>query len=149
MISKNNFIKVKSMLSISATNCGTIVIRVSIFIVTLFAFTNIAIALNWQDKEVKETGCPETPIREWKSETLNLHNEKIINIQENKIVIIGNHKSDEYFLRNKKSFKIGEKFIEFNINTDDRKKEVYLKVRPNLINTKTDYENSNNNTYNC
>ena len=146
MISKNNFIKVKSMLSISATNCGTIVIRVSIFIVTLFAFTNIAIALNWQDKEVKETGCPETPIREWKSETLNLHNEKIINIQENKIVIIGNQNSDEYFLRNKNAFKIGEKFIEFTVNTDDRKKEFYLKVWPHLITTRIYYEN---NTHNC
>ena len=147
MVSKNNSIKVKNMLSISTTNYGTIVIRVSIFIVTLFAFTNIAIALNWQNKEVKKAGCPETSIGVWDSEILNLHNERIINIKDKKIVIMGNHNSDEYFLRNNNSVKIGDKFIEFNINTDDREKEVYLKVWPNFVATKFDYEN--NNTHNC
>jgi len=137
------------MLSKSTTNYGTIVIRVSIFIVTLFLFTNIAIALNWQDKEVKKPGCTETSIGVWKSGILNLHNERIINIKDKKIVIIGNHNSDEYFLRNNNSVKIGDKFIEFNINTDDRGKEVYLKVWPNFVATKIDYENSNNNTHNC
>ncbi len=122
MISKNNSIKVKNMLSISGTNYRIILIRVSIFIVTLFSFANIAIALNWQDKEVKKASCPETSIGVWGSEILNLYNERIINIKDNKIVIIGNQNSDEFFLRNKNSFKIGEKFIEFNINTDDRKK---------------------------
>ena len=149
MISKNNSIKVRNMLSISGTNYRIILIRVSIFIVTLFAFTNIAIALNWQDKEVKKAGCPETSIGVWGSEILNLHNERIINIKDKKIVIMGNHNSDEYFLRNNNSVKIGDKFIEFNINTDDREKEVYLKVWPNFVATKFDYENSNNNTHNC
>jgi hypothetical protein len=149
MISKNISIKIKNVLNIHWTSYGIIVIRASILIITLFLFTNIALALNWKDKEVKEAGCHETSIGEWKSETLNLHNEKIINIQENKIVIIGNHKSDQYFLRNKKSFKIGEKFIEFNINTDDRKKEFYLKIGPHLITTKIDYQNSNNTSHNC
>ena len=122
MISKNNSIKVKNILSISGTNYRIILIRVSIFIVTLFSFANIAIALNWQDKEVKKASCPETSIGVWDSEILNLHNERIINIKDKKIVIMGNHNSDEYFLRNNNSVKIGDKFIEFNINTDDRKK---------------------------
>ena len=149
MVSKNNSIKVKNMLSISTTNYGTIVIRVSIFIVTLFSFANIAIALNWQNKEVKKAGCPETSIGVWDSEILNLHNERIINIQDKKIVIIGNHNSDDYFLRNNNSVKIGDKFIEFNINTDDRKKEAYLRAKAHLIATKIDYENSNHNSRNC
>ena len=149
MLSKKKFIKVKNMLSISTTNYGTIVIRVSIFIVILFAFTNIALALNWQDKEVKATSCPGNSIGEWNSEILNFHNEKIINIQDNKVVIFSNRISNEYFLRNKSSLKIGHKFIEFAVNADDQKKEVYLKARPNLINTKTDYENSHNSSHNC
>jgi hypothetical protein len=122
MISKNNSIKVKNVLSISGTNYRIILIRVSIFIVTLFLFANIAIALNWQDKEVKKASCPETSIGVWDSEILNLYNERIINIKDNKIVIIGNQNSDEFFLRNKNSFNIGEKLIEFNINTDYQKK---------------------------
>ena len=149
MISKNNSIKVKNVLSISGTNYRIILIRFFIFIVTLFSFANIAIALNWQDKEVKKASCPETSIGVWKSEILNLHNERIINIKDKKIVIIGNHNSDEYFLRNNNSVKIGDKFIELNINTDDREKEVYLKIWPNFVATKIDYENSNNNTHNC
>ena len=149
MISKNNSIKVKNMLSISGTNYGTIVIRVSIFIVTLFAFTNISLALNWQDKEVKAASCPGNSIGEWNSEIINFHNEKIINIQDNKVVIFSNRISNEYFLRNKSSLKIGHKFIEFAVNAYDQKKEVYLKARPNLINTKTDYENSHNSSHNC
>ena len=139
MISKNNSIKVKNMLSISTTNYGTIVIRVSIFIVTLFAFTNIAIALNWQNKEVKKAGCPETSIGEWKSEILNFHNEKIINIQDNKIVIMGSHNSDEYFIHNKRSIKIGGKSIEFAENVLGGEKEISLKTQHHLITTKIDY----------
>ena len=149
MVSKKNSIKVKNMLSISTKNYGTIVIKVSIFIVILFAFTNIALALNWQDKEVKATSCPGNSIGEWNSEIINFHNEKIINIQDNKIIIINNHNSNKYSLHNKNSFKIGEKLIEFNINTGDQKKEVFLKAWPNLIATKIDYENSNNNSHNC
>ena len=149
MISKNNSIKIKNILNIRGTSCGVIVIRACILIIILFAFTNIALALNWKDREVREVGCPETSIKIWKSEILNFRNEKTINIQDNKIVISGNHDSGEYFISNKNSLKIGDKFIEFNINTEDQKKEVYLKVWPNLIATKIDYENSNNNSHNC
>jgi hypothetical protein len=149
MISKNNSIKVKNTLNITGARYGVIVIRAGVFVVTLFAFANIALALNWQDKQVKKAGCSEISIGVWDSEILSLHNEKIINIQDNKIIIIDNHNSDKYSLHNKNSFKIGEKLIEFNINTGDRKKEVYLKVWPNLIATKIDYENSNNNSHNC
>jgi hypothetical protein len=149
MISKNIYIKEKNTLNIRVTSYGVIVIKVCIFVITLFTFANIALALNWQKKEGAEGGCPETEIGERKSEILSLHNEKIINIQDNKIVIIGNHNSGEYFLRNKKSFKIGEKFIDFKVNADNRKKEVYLKVWPYLITTKIDYEKSTHNYHNC
>jgi hypothetical protein len=137
------------MLSISGINYGIIVIRVSIFIVTLFAFTNIAVALNWQDKEVKKPGCPETLIGEWDSEKLNFHNEKTINIQDNKIIIIGNHNSEEYFLSNKHSFKVGGKSIEFTVNVFDQEKEICLKTQAHLITTKIDCWNSNLFSHNC
>jgi hypothetical protein len=148
MISKKDSIKIKNILNTHWTSYGIIVIRASILIITLFLFTNIALALNWQGKEVQKAGCPENSIEVWDSEILNLHNEKIINIQDNKIVIIGNHDSGEYFISNKNSLKIGDKFIEFTTNTDDRIKKVYLNDRPHLT-TKIDYENSNHNTHNC
>jgi hypothetical protein len=149
MKSKKNSIKEKNILNIRGTSYGIIVIRACIFNITLFAFTNIALALNWKDKEVTEAGCPETSIGEWKSEILNFHNEKIINIQDNKIVIIDYQNSDKYFLSNKDSLKIGDKFVELPIKTDDQKEKVYLKVRPHLITTRIDYENSNHSTHNC
>ena len=147
MISKNNSIKIKNILNIRGTSYGIIVVRVCILIIILFAFASIALALNWKDREVRETGCLETSIGVWKSEILNFRNEKTINIQDNKIVISGNHDSGEYFISNKNSLKIGDKIIEFTINADDRKK-VYLNVRPHLTN-KIVYENSNHNTHNC
>jgi hypothetical protein len=149
MISKNNSIKVKVFLNIRETSYGVIVIKACIFIITLFTFTNIALALNWQDKAVKEDGCLKTSIGDWNLEILNFQNEKIINIQDKKIVINGNHNSDEYFLRNKNSLKIGGKFIEFAMNTNSRNKEVYFKNGPHLITTKIEYENSNHNSHNC
>jgi hypothetical protein len=146
MISKNNSIKVKNILNISWTSYGVILIRACVFIVTIFAFSNIALALKWQDKEIEKAVCPETSIEELESEILNFHNEKIINIKDNKIVIIDSQNSEKYFLRNKNSLKIGDKFVELNINTDGQKKEVYLKVWPHLITTRIYYEN---NTHNC
>jgi hypothetical protein len=149
MMSKRKFFEAHNSLKKNGTSYGIIVIKACIFIITLFAFTSIALALNWKDKKVGNTACPENPIGEWKSVILNFHNEKTIDIQDNKIVIVGNNNSEEYFLRNKNTFKIGGKSIEFTINTVDRKKEVYLKVKPHLITTKFDHVNSNHKYHNC
>ena len=149
MISKKIYIKEKNILDIRGTNYGVILIRTCIFVITLLAFTSIALALSLQDKEVAVDGCTKTTIGEWKSEKLNFHNEKTINIQDNKIVIMGSHDSDEYFLRNKRSFKIGGKSIEFTENVLGGEKEISLKTQPHLITTEIDYGKSNHDYHNC
>jgi hypothetical protein len=149
MLSKKIHIKEKNILDVRGTSYGLIVIRTSIFIITLLVFTSIALALSWQDKEVAVDGCTETAIGESKSEKLNFHNEKTINIQGNNIVIMDSHNSDEYFLRNKHSFEVGGKSIEFTVDILDREKEIYLKTQPHLITTKIDYGKSNHDFHNC
>ena len=149
MISKNIYIKEKNILDIRGISYGVIVIRSCIFIITLLAFTSIALALSLQDKEVAVDGCSKTVIEEWKSEKLSFHNEKTINIQDNKVVIMGSHNSNEYFLGNKHSFKVGKKSIEFTVNILDREKEKYLKTQPHLITTKTDYGKNIHDFHNC
>ena len=149
MISKKIYIKEKNILDKRRTSYGVIVIRTCIFIITLLAFTSIALALSWGDKGFAVDDCIETAVEEWKSEKLNFHNEKTINIKGNKIVIMGSLNSDEYFLRNKHSFEVGGKSIEFTVNILDREKEIYLKTQPHLITTKKDYGKSNHDFHNC
>jgi hypothetical protein len=149
MISKKFYIKEKNIQDIRGTNYGLIVIRTCVFIITLLAFTSIAFALSWEGKGFTVDGCTDNPIKEWKSEKLGFHNEKTINIKGNKIVIMGSHNSDEYLLRNKHSFEVGGKSIEFTVNILDREKEIYLKTQPHLITTKKDYGKSNHDFHNC
>ena len=149
MISKKFYIKEKNIQDIRGTNYGLIVIRTCVFIITLLAFTSIALALSLQDKEVAVDGCTKTAIGEWKSGKLSFNNEKTINIQDKKIVIMGSHNSDKYFLRNKLSYKVGGKSIEFTVNLLDREKEISLKNQPHLITTKIDYGKNIHDFYNC
>ena len=149
MILKKIYIKEKNILDIRGARYGVIVVRTCMFIITLLAFTSIALALSLQDKKMAVDGCTENEIGEWKSEKLNFHNEKTINIQDNKIVIMGSHNSDEYFLLNKRSFKVGGKPIVFTVNVLDREKEIYLKTQPHLITTKIDYGKNNHDFHNC
>jgi hypothetical protein len=149
MISKKIYIKKKNILDIRGISYGIIVMKTCIFIITLLAFTSIALALSLQDKKVAVDGCTKTAIGDWKSEKLNFHNEKTINIQDNKIVIIGSHNSDEHFLRNKRSFKVGGKFIEFTENILGGEKEISFKTQPHLITAKIDYGNNIHDYRNC
>jgi thioredoxin-related protein len=149
MISKKIYIKKKNILDIRGISYGVIVIRTCIFIITLLAFTSIALALSSQDKEVTVDGCTKTAIGEWKSEKLNFHNEKTISIQDNKVVIMGSHNSVEYFLRNKRSFKVGGKSIEFTVNFLGGEKEISLKTQPHLITAKIDYGKNIHDFHNC
>lgn len=149
MISKKFYIKEKNIQGIRGTSYGLIVIRICVFIITLLAFTSIAFALGWEGKGFAVDGCTETAIEEWKSEKLNFYNEKTINIKGNKIVIMDSHNSGEYFFRNKHSFEVGGKSIEYNVNILDREREIYLKTQPHLITKKKDYGKSNNNFQNC
>jgi hypothetical protein len=149
MISRKFYIKETNIQDIRGTSYGLIVIKTCIFIITLLAFTGISLALSWEEKGFAVDGCTESAIEEWKSEKLNFHNEKTINIKGNKIVIMGSHNSDEYFLRNKDSFEVGGKSIEFNVNILDREKENYLKTRSHLITTKIDYGKINHDFHKC
>ena len=59
------------------------------------------------------------------------------------------HNSDEYFLRNKRSYKFGGKSIEFTVNVLDREKEISLKTQPHLITAKIDYGKNIHDFHNC
>ena len=62
---------------------------------------------------------------------------------------MGSHNSDEYFLRNKRSFKVGGKSIEFTVNVLGGEKENSLKTQAHLITTNIDYGKYIHDFHNC
>lgn len=149
MRSRKYFIKGKNILKIFGIDCGVKITIACMFLIPLFAFTSIALALNWQDQDWKGAGCPETAIGEWGSEKPNSHIETSISIQKNKITIIGSNNSKEETLYKKSSFQIGEKFIEFSLRPVEGGKRIYLKVRPHLITPIKDSGDVNQNSRDC
>jgi len=125
------------------------VIGACIFFLILFAYINFASALNWKDKEWVEASCPNTAIGTWKSENPNFPNGKILNIQKNKVSIIGNHNSGEKYIHKKGSIQVGGKFIEMVLQPLENEKNIFLKIRPHLITSKSGHENNKPITYNC
>ena len=119
------------------------------FMLILFAYINFASALNWQDKEWKEANCPNTAMGTWISENPNFPNGKILNIQKNKISIIGSHNTEEKFIYKKSSIQVGDKFIEMVLQPMEQEKNLYLKIRPHLITSTSGQENKILNSYNC
>ncbi len=120
-----------------------------IFLLILFAYINFASALSWQDKEWKDANCPNTGIGTWISENPNSPNGKILNIQKNKISIIGNHDSEDKIFYKKSSIQVGGKFIEMVLSPMKQEKNIYLKMRPHLITSRSGQGNNKLSTYNC
>jgi hypothetical protein len=149
MKSQKYFYKGRDFINIRKIAGRMTVIGACIFILILFAYINFASALNWQDKEWMEASCPNTAIGTWKSENPNFPNGKILNIQKNKISIIGNHNSEEKFIHKKSSVQVGGKFIEMVIQPMEQDKNIYLKIRPHLITSTRDQGNKKPITYNC
>ena len=111
---------------------------------------NPVLALGWSDREWIEAGCPSSILGTWTSDHANNRGKKILNIATNKIGVTGNQNVEEFFF-DKENIVSGSRFVEINLQpvSKDKKKNIYLKIRPHLINLKNDPRNINPDAYHC
>ena len=149
MKSKEYFIKSRNILKIFIGSRFGILIVTPLYIIALFLITSSAYALNWNDKEWKGAGCPQSAIGLWKIDGSD-GNENAMRIEKGKIAIIENNKSEENFLYEQTPLKDGVKYIELSLDPLHHGKKIYLKIRPHLITQiNRDIGDVNKNTHNC
>ena len=149
MKSKEYFIKSKNILKIFIGSRFGILIVTPLYIIALFLFTSSAYALNWNDKEWKDAGCPQSAIGLWRSDGPD-NNKKDMRIEKGKVAIITNNKSEEIYLYEQTFVKDGSKFIELVLDPVAHKKQIYLKIRPHLISPiRKGQGGVNKSSYNC
>jgi hypothetical protein len=149
MKSKEYFIINRNILEMFRESHFGILIVITIYIIALFLFASSAYALNWNDKEWRDAGCPQSAIGLWKLDGSD-NNAKTMRIEKGKVAIIAENNFEENFLYEQISLKVGDKFIELFLNPVDHVKKVYLKIRPHLIYPiRRSPEYVNKNSYNC
>jgi hypothetical protein len=149
MKSEEYFIKTRNILKILRGNHLRILIVTTIYLVVLFLFSSSAYALNWNDKEWKDAGCPQSAIGLWKFDGSD-NKEKTMRIEKGKVAIIAGNNIEEKFLYETISLKVGDKFIELFLNSIDHVKKIFLKIRPHLISPiRKSLGDVNKNSYNC
>jgi len=116
---------------------GRLVITLALAIaLLLFAVILPAFALDWNDNEWAY--CPRAVEGTWVSDNPNALNSKTLSIQKNKISMINNDNGEVSFTGN--TFAKKGKFIEIVLQSNTKDKEIYLKLRPHLIQTNSDPE---------
>ena len=114
-------------------------------------FISSASALDWMDREWVEAGCPLSIYGVWVSDNEDNKSRKLLSISSNKITLAGNGNVQEQYTFNKKNILSENNYMEVNLNSisKDKKKNIYIKIRPHLINSKSGYKNLNPVTHNC
>ena len=117
----------------------------------LLILTNAVSALDWNDKEWVDANCPPNIFGTWVFDDMNIGNEKVLNIRNNKISLIINHILEEEYYFDKKNMVMNEKFMEVNLQSvlSNGEKSAYLKIRPHLVSLENDSKNTNTTAQNC
>ena len=117
----------------------------------ILIWTNVASALDWNDKGWVGASCPPNIFGTWVSEDMNVENERVLNIRHNKISLITNHILEEEYSFDKKNMVMNEKFMEVNLQStlSDEEKSAYLKIRPHLVSSEKYSKNTNTTAQNC
>ncbi len=103
----------------------------------LFAVILPAFALDWNDKEW--AGCPNMVEGVWISDEPDPMNSKTLNIQKNRISLTLSRGAKVSFIGN--TFTKNGKFIEMVLEFITREKDIYIKLRPHMVQTISDPEN--------
>ena len=149
MKSKKCFVKSRNILKIFRGSHFGVLIVTPLYTIALFLFTGSAYALNWNDKEWRDAGCPQSAIGLWKLDGSD-NNAKTMRIEKGKVAIIAENNFEENFLYEQISLKVGDKFIELFLNSIDHVNKIYLKIRPHLISPiRKSLGDVNKNSYNC
>jgi hypothetical protein len=149
MKSKKCFVKSRNILKIFRGSHFGVLIVTPLYTIALFLFTGSAYALNWNDKEWRDAGCPQSAIGLWKLDGSN-GNEKAMRIEKGEIAIMENNKPEEKFLYEQTPLKVGVKYIELFLDPLHHGKKIYFKIRPHLITPiNRDLGDVDKNTYSC
>ena len=103
----------------------------------IFTFVLPAFSLDWDDNEW--ASCPSTVEGTWLSENPDSINSKTLNIQKNRVSITRNMDGEVSFTGN--IFLEKGNFIEMVLQSTTKEKEIYLKLRPHIVQTYSDPEN--------
>ena len=124
---------------------------VCLAVLFMLILTNAVSALDWNDKEWVDANCPPNIFGTWVSDDMNIGNEKVLNIRNNKISLITNHILEEEYYFDKKTMVMNERFMGVNLQSvlSNGKKSAYLKIRPHLVSSENDSKNTNTTAQNC
>lgn len=96
-----------------------------------------AFALDWNDKEW--AGCPRTVEGIWISDNSDSMKSKTLNIQKKIISLTQSRDGKVSFTGN--NFTENGKFVEMVLESITKEKEIFLKLRPHIVQTNSDFEN--------
>jgi hypothetical protein len=126
---------------------------IQIWVLFFIIFLNVkpALALDWDDSEWINAGCPSGIIGTWIASDLNNVDKKIVSINSHIITITNNQDLEQQFSwNNKPRFEKG-RFVEINMRALSKGKNmsVYLKIRPHLIKLVKSSDDASLSTYEC
>jgi len=137
MISQKYFYKGRDLLQLRRT-IGRLAMTIACTLVFLFfAVIRPALALEWSDKEW--ANCPHTVEGIWVSDNPDPVNNKTLTIQKNRVTITQNKDGEVSFIGNK--FEEKGKYLEMVLQSTLKEKEIYIKLRPHMVQTKSYPEN--------
>ena len=115
---------------------GRLALTIACTLIFLLVAVNFpAFALDWNDKEW--AGCPRTVEGIWISDNSDSMKSKTLNIQENKVSIT----KDGAVSFTGSTFAENGKFVEMVLESLTKEKEIFLKLRPHMVQTNSDPEN--------
>ena len=126
-------------------------IRILFLFFVIFLNVKPALALDWDDREWINAGCPSGIIGTWVASDLNNLDKTIVSIGSHIITITNNQGLEQQFsLNNKPRFEKG-RFVEINMRSlsKEENKSVYLKIRPHLIKLVKSSDDASLSTYEC
>ena len=108
----------------------------------LLFYANSAFALNWDDNKWIESGCPSTLMGTWSSDSNNFL-KKTLDVTKGAVIFSYASGRTEKFLFIDNTLQSEKGFIEIAPESTKKKDFKYLKIRPHLVNFKSNPVNAN------
>ena len=125
--------------------------RFKVLIFTLL-FTMILLkavyALGWEDKKWVEAGCPSNIFGTWVSSS-QVNGGELLNIYQDRIRFLDAHAFERKYSFERKNMVVGKQFVEINLKPVSKEKSIYLKIRPHLVLSGSDFSEKNKTTQYC
>jgi len=131
-----------------------VVTRIRVFFlmfILLFISAIPVYSLDWKDKEWIEAGCPLDIFGQWVSIDVDTKHEKLLSIEQNKIRAFTNQSLEQEYLFKTNGMDRDARFVNLKLmsNLNNKKKNLYLKIRPHLVHTETASKNLNISNESC